>query len=315
MSRRGVALVAALMVLSLIALLLGAALAAFRLAARSAEFAKTDAVLTAAADYALNSVVASARQLRLDTLPLGIPDTVATSVAAAGGVAPVVVATRLANGVVWLVADVAEAGIVEGHRRVNVVAWWRPPGPMPPSPIAARGSVRLAAGVTFATDSLGAADCRTMSVTDVTTAPGATVVASPGVTSTMTAGAGDSTAYFLSTSQRALLAGSSGVVHVAGDTTIAGGAFTGILIVDGALTITGSFEITGVVASGGPIVALAGGLVVNGALMSFAAPNGGQPAIDLGPAAIRYSRCAVAAVFRGAIPLRPVAERSWAELF
>jgi hypothetical protein len=119
----------------------------------------------------------------------------------------------------------------------------------------------------------------------------------------------------LAASQLAQLVGDAGVTHVLGDTTIAGGSFTGVLIVEGVITITGPFAATGLVISRGPIVATAGGLRVTGAMMSFAGSSNAQLSMDIGPAAFRYSRCAVASVLRRAIPLRPVRERSWAELF
>src|SRR5262249_17262282 len=105
-SRRGVALFAALALLGLLALLVGGSLAAFRLRGRSSEFSTTDAMLTAAADYALDSVAASARTLGIDTLPLGVSKTFSLRVPGRDGLAPVVVATRLVNNVAWLVADI-----------------------------------------------------------------------------------------------------------------------------------------------------------------------------------------------------------------
>ena len=314
-ARAGVALFAALALLGIIALLVGGALAAFRLSARSSAFASTDAALTAAADYAVNAVVANARQLGLDTIPLGVARTYAPSVPAASGIVALVGVTRLADGVVWLVADVTASGTIDGRRRVNVVARWRSPGPLPSSSLVARGSVRLAAGVTFAADSIGDVDCRGASSTAVTIAPGAMVVSADTTTVSSMASAADSSTYFLAASQLTQLTAGAGVTRVTGDTTISGGSFDGVLIVDGALTIAGPFTASGLIISRGPIVALAGGLTVTGTMMSFARPPSSQPAIDVGPAAFRYSRCAVAAALRRAIPLRPVRERSWAELF
>lgn len=307
-SRAGVALFAALALLGLIALLIGGALAAFRLAARSSVLAHSDAVLDADADYVVNSVMSSARALGLDTLPIGIARTLQPSVPGSDGVAATVVATRLTGGVLWLVGEVTAAAPGEGRRRVNVVARWRPLGPMPPSPLVARGGVRLAADVTFAADTAGDIDCRSTPAASVTTAPGATVTSPVVVTAVASAVASDSSTYLLS-------AAGPGVVRVAGDTTITGGAFDGILIVGGALTITGPFVASGLVISRGPIVAVAGGLTVVGALMSFANSPDGQSAIELRAATIRYSCGAISTVFRRAVPLRPVRARSWAELF
>jgi hypothetical protein len=309
-SRTGVALFAALVLVGLLALVIGGGLAAFRLASRSSVLARTDAVLTAAADYAINSVASSARQLGLDTLSLGVPATLTPSVPGSTGAAPVVVATRLVNDVEWLVADVADTGVAGGHRRINLVARWRLPA-MPPSPLVARGNVRLA-GTTFDIDTTGDADCRATLVPPITLAPGASVASTPNVSASYNARAADSVMYLLAATQTSEF--TNVVRRIVGDTTIAGGSFEGILIVRGALTIAGPFSASGLIVSTGPIIAPGTGIVVTGAMMSFALP-GAQPAIDLGPAALHYSRCAVARALRMAIPLRPVRERSWAELF
>jgi hypothetical protein len=317
-SRRGVALFAALAVLGILALLVGGMLAAFRLTARSSEFSTTDAMLTAAADYALDSMAASARSLGIDTLPLGVSRTFPVGVPGTNGLTPVVVevvATRLVNDVAWLVADVAASGITGGHRRINLVARWRIPGRPPLSALVSRGSVRLAAGVTFTADSSVDAECGVQPAVAVTLAPGASVSSVDSVATSVSAKAADASTYLLAPSQLAQLTGAPGVARVSGDTAIAGGSFEGILIVDGSLTITGTFRATGLVVSRGPIHAAAGGLVVRGALMSFALPPNGQQAVELGPSSLRYSPCVVAAMLRKTVPLRPVRERSWAELF
>jgi hypothetical protein len=126
--------------------------------------------------------------------------------------------------------------------------------------------------------------------------------------------AADSNSYFLTRWQRAMLSSTAvGVRRVSGDTTIAGGVFDGILLVDGAVTVAGPWIVTGMVAAGGPIRALAGGLNVTGALLSAYAGPG--RAIDLSGAAIRFAPCVVAAALRRVSSPRLVRERSWAELY
>ena len=88
--------------------------------------------------------------------------------------------------------------------------------------------------------------------------------------------AGDSASYYLTGDQAAALEHAGNVRHVHGDTIIGGGSFDGILVVDGALTITGPFVATGVIVARGRIDARAGGLVVTGSLMSFAAGGRGR---------------------------------------
>jgi hypothetical protein len=179
-----------------------------------------------------------------------------------------------------------------------------------------RGDVRLATGVSFDVDTSGDADCRATASRAVMLAPGATLTSAAGVSFSSSASAADSSTYLLTAPQlHAISVNGVGVTHVAGDTTIAGGSFVGLLIVDGVLTITGPFTASGLIVSRGPIVALNGGLAVTGVMMSFAPPSVSQPAIDVGPANFFYSRCAVIGAIRRAVPLRPVRERSWAELF
>jgi hypothetical protein len=186
---------------------------------------------------------------------------------------------------------------------------------MPPTALVSRGNVRLAGGVAFDVDTSSAADCVATSGGGVTLAPGAAVTSPVSVPTSLSPRAADSSTYLLTSAQIAQLAGGFGMIRVTGDTTIAGGSLEGILIVEGALTITGPFVVSGLVVARGPIVAVAGGLSVTGAMLSFATTTGSQLAIDAGPAVFRYSRCAVALALRRAVPLRPVRERSWAELF
>ncbi len=113
----------------------------------------------------------------------------------------------------------------------------------------------------FAPDTTGDVDCRAVPAVDVRVAPGAVVAPANGATVASTPAANDSATYLLAPSQIAGLVAGPGVTHVMGDTTITGGAFQGILIVDGALTIAGPFTVTGLVVARRSIVATAGGLV------------------------------------------------------
>ena len=70
---RGVALFAALALMSVIALLVAGAAASTRASQRASRLARTDASLTTAADYALANVLADARGLGFADLPLGRP--------------------------------------------------------------------------------------------------------------------------------------------------------------------------------------------------------------------------------------------------
>ena len=122
----------------------------------------------------------------------------------------------------------------------------------------------------------------------------------------------DSVALFQSTRQLAALDSTPGVLHVRGDTTIASGAFNGILLVDGTLVIDGPFVLTGLAIVRGAIRSTHG-LTVVGALVSQA--SGVGPGVDLAGATMRFAPCVTARALRAAAPPRTVRGRAWAELF
>src|SRR5262249_23612454 len=124
--------------------------------------------------------------------------------------------------------------------------------------------------------------------------------------------AADSNSYLRTEHQRSILNSDLSVTHVIGDTTIAGGSFDGILIVDGALTITGPFHVTGLVVASGPVRS-SGGFTLTGALLAaYAAPD---RALDLSGATLKFAPCVVAFRLRQSTVPRRVRERAWSELF
>jgi hypothetical protein len=104
-------------------------------------------------------------------------------------------------------------------------------------------------------------------------------------------------------------------VHVRGDTTIAGGSFSGILFVDGSITVAGPFTVAGLVVARGSISAITGGFSLSGAMMAFGNPTRAGTAIELAHAMIRYAPCVVLNSVRRNDRPRPVIRRNWAELF
>jgi hypothetical protein len=315
--RRGIALLAALALMALIALLVVGAQATSSLAQRGSRFAYTGSLLTSAADYGLNSILADPETYGLAELPLGQARSWVVPFPAQPPVRLDVSATRLRSGIVWLVANASVSGLDSAQRRFNLVARFPVLGGVPPAAIVSRGGVSVGRDVTLSVDVAPEADCATPPVADLVVAPGAGV-GGPGAAIVRVAEqtlAGDSAAYYLTSDQVAALEDAGNVRHVRGDTVIGGGAFDGILIVDGALTIAGPFIASGIIVARGRIDARAGGLVMAGSLMSFATADAGTNAIDLASATVRYSACAVARSLRMAAPLRPVHQRSWAELF
>lgn len=315
--RQGIALLAALALMALIALLVVGAQSTSSLAQRGARLAYGGALLTSAADYGLNTVLADPAGYGLAELPLGQARTWAVPFPAEPPVHLDVSATRLRGGLIWLVANASLAGLDSAQRRFNLIARFPALGAAPTAAIVSRGGVSIGHDVALSVDVAPEADCASPPVADVIVAPGA-ATGGEGAANVRAAEqtlAGDSASYFLTGGQVAALERGGNVRHVHGDTVIAGGSFDGILIVDGALTIAGPFIASGLIVARGRIDAHSGGLVMAGSLMSFARAVPGMSAIDLASAAVRYSGCAVARSLRMAAPLRPVRQRSWAELF
>jgi len=314
-SRPGIALVAALGFMTLLALMVAGAFAASLAGERSSRLAQSDAVLGASADYALTTVLADPRGHGLADLPFGQARSFDVAVPDAPGVRATVGVTRLPAGELWLVADAALAGVDRGHRRINMVARFPLLVALPAAAVVARGDVVARDSVSFSTDASGDPDCAVSSGMSVITSPGSTASIADSTRAGVVASAGDSATYYMKARQLATLDRSAAVVHVHGDTAIAGGAFNGVLFVDGSITVTGPFTATGLVIARGSIAATAGAFSMSGAIMAYGDPARGTIAVELARATIRYAPCVVASVLRRATMPAPVARRSWAELF
>ena len=308
-SRRGIALFAALSLAMVVGLLVTGAVATTRVMQRGWRVERTDAELTMDADAALSAVLAKQHALGLADTPLGQPVPLSIPLANGPGTASVSV-TRLPAGVLWMVAEVSRSD--GGYRRANLVARF-PSVLHGNAAIMTRGDVELASDVSIRSDSVGEADCDDPRGAVVDVVSGAKVASADSSVAVSSGEASDSAAYLLTAFQLAALRRTGRFDHVLGDTTIAGGAFDGILVVDGALTITGPFTATGLLVARGPIVAE--GVSVTGSVRSFAQPGIGKLAIKFSGASIRYSRCVVERAFRRALDAHPVARRSWAEIF
>lgn len=315
-SRRGVALFAALAFTAIIGLLIGGLVASGRWARRAVMSTQADAQLTAAADFALMSIIAEHRTRRLADLPLGRSGVFADVAAGDGSVEATVSATRLARDVLWLVGEARPRSQWSGMRRVNLIARWRLVGPIPDAPIVARGNVRLGSSVAIQIDSTGDADCRAeLFGAQVIVGTDAVVAFADTLRVRHAPTADDSASYFLAPSQRSLVENAPGVVRVAHDTTIAGGGFDGVLLVDGNLVITGPFIGSGVIVTRGVIDARDGNVSFDGVLMSFAPRDDARFAVDLGAGTVRFARCEIAQTMRRLSPLRVVRARGWSEMF
>lgn len=312
--RPGIALFAALSLLTLLAILIVGGVATASLAERSVRASRDDAVLSAGGDYAVNTVLADPVRYGLATLPLGAPTRFSIPTGDVAGSRADVVATRLANDVLWIVADVRGRDDLSAHRRINVVAAFPALVPIPQAVVVARGGVRVGSDVRFTSDSIGDADCRGAAAADLELTPAATLSIADSTRVSRQPRAADSSTYYFGSPVLAALTGRT-VLRTAGDTTLTGGRVDGILIVNGSLTIAGAVQVTGFVVARGPIVATAGVLNLSGAMLSFAPAAPGAWAVDLAHASLRYSRCDIRAAVRGASVLKADRERGWAELF
>ena len=314
-SRRGIALVAALALMTLLGFLIAGAFAASMSSERASRLGFTDARLTTSADYAVATILGNPSTYGLADLPLGVARSYDVTVPGAERVRATVSATRLPSAVLWLVADVSLDGVDQGHRRINLVARFPVPIVVPDAGIVSRRDVSIGDSVSFTTDSSSHPECITVMAGDVVVAPGARVTGNDSVRASVQDSAADSSSYMLTNRQLAALDSAPTVVHVRGDTTIGGGTFAGILIVDGSIIVTGPFEVTGLMVARETISITTGSLTITGAMMAYGASLTDTPAITAAHAVIRYSRCVILTALRRASNPRPVRERAWAELF
>lgn len=313
------ALASALGILMVLGLLMAGAVAASTRARRTARVADDEAGLSAAADDAAYGVLQGSTGGELADLPLGRATIYDISDPAARGVAARVAVTHLPADLLWIVADAIATPGFDAERRVNLVAAFPVAGRPAAAAIVSRGNVSLGPRVQFVPDAVGEADCATTGAPNLVIAPGASASAGPGLRIETRDAASDSSSYLLTARQLELLRGRPGVLYVAGDTTIADGAFDGILIVMGTLTITGPVSATGLVVAGWAVHAAGAALTLTGGLMAFAPPGAvGDTAADalvLTDGTIRYAPCVIARALRRAAPPKPLRDRGWIELF
>jgi hypothetical protein len=301
--------------MTLLGLIIAGAFAASLSSERSSRLLYTDAHLAAAADYAMYTILADPRGFRLGEISLGHAQVYAIAVPGAADIRASVAVTRLPYGVLWMVADVSTTGVDQGHRRINLVARFPSLGAIAEAGIVARGNVIVRDAVSFVPDTNTDSECGTSGSPDIIVAPASTIVAGDGVRTSMRQSAADSVTYYMLPRQLALLDSSESVVHVRGDTTIAGGTFSGVIVADGSITVTGAFTAVGLLVARGSISALADGFSMTGAMLAFGANSGSRPTIEVAHTIIRFSPCAITTALRLALRPKPVTQRSWVELF
>jgi hypothetical protein len=101
-----------------------------------------------------------------------------------------------------------------------------------------------------------------------------------------------------------------GNVHLNGN-----GRGQGILLVNGDLEINGTFDFNGIIIVRDDITRGTGAATINGAILARNVNLADGGMFWAGTQNVQYSKCAVESALRGSAILRPVRERSWAQLF
>jgi hypothetical protein len=275
----------------MLGLLMAGAIAVAANGQHAARLSMTDGVLIGAADYAAGELLADPHRFGLSDLPLGRAASFAMTVPGVANIQSSATVTRLPAAVYWVVGRAAMPGTDSARRTVNVVARTIWIGTPPAAPFVARGTTVLSPDVSVEVEPGGEPDCAAAAV--------------PATIETA-----DSVALF-ETPEAFSLQNAVGVRIVRRDTVITSGAFDGILMVEGDLTVDGAFDMRGLIVARGRVRSSIG-LRLTGAVVSRAA---GPAAIDLRGAAVRYSPCLVASIVRRLSSIEVVRGWGWTELF
>ncbi len=283
-SRRGIALVTALGMTTLLGLLIAGAVAASTLAHRTATAQLDRAPLVAALDVAAVQTLAIADGLQLAALMPGSSTTFVVAPPRSGRARASASVTAIGQGILWIALDARALADSTHRRRASLIARYPLAAVIPTAPVTSQDSAIISTDVSIGADS----SC-----------------AGGGV---MSRRSSDSTTLYAAAWQEALMVSAPNVWRVGRDTTIGAVSYEGILLSDGDLTIDGSAELRGLVIAHGRL-RVRGGVRVTGALVSQ------QSGVEISASQIRFSPCLVGRVLRRAAGARTVHGRSWAELF
>lgn len=263
--RDGMALVATIAVVSLVAILGVATLSLSSRLKQGNSLSLRTAHSDAAAMFGLGSAVAEWRPRSLGELSIGATRRFAVETGMPVGV--VVSVTRVDAEIFWVVAEVTASD--GSMRRENMLLRVRRPR----------------ADVVASADSSNVSDLDGLSIDSLADAADVSVPAG------------------------ASWVPVDGVVHAPGDLFVAGGSATGILIVEGRLFLTAAFVYSGIVVARGGIDASGAGSSLRGSVRV----SGGVPLS--GTLAFIRSVPDVEVVLAKSLRPRPVAGRSWSELY
>ncbi|MFN2318027.1 MAG: hypothetical protein ABR551_06810 [Gemmatimonadales bacterium] len=111
------------------------------------------------------------------------------------------------------------------------------------------------------------------------------------------------------------------IVHVTGDFKVTAGGGgrrgQGVLLVEGDFSIAGNFEFTGILIVLGSVDMKGTGNKITGAVLtnSTSGASVGEESTIAGNPNVLYSSCAISAVLASGARARPLAERSWVQLY
>jgi hypothetical protein len=106
----------------------------------------------------------------------------------------------------------------------------------------------------------------------------------------------------------------SPIIYFNGNVKVSTGRGQGILLIDGDFSITGNFSWTGLVIATGQVQTGNGTSNVSGAIMANNFNIGDQTSFS-GTPVVSYSKCAIDYVLNNTAIARPLAMRSWAQVF
>lgn len=104
------------------------------------------------------------------------------------------------------------------------------------------------------------------------------------------------------------------IIYRNGNLRVQNGRGQGIILVEGDFEVRGNFEFNGVVIVRGQMSTQGTGNKITGAVLAQNAELGDETTI-IGNPVVNYSACAVERALRGNAALKPLAERSWAQLY
>jgi hypothetical protein len=326
--RAGIALVAVLSTLALLAVLTAGSLATTSALRSGARLGIAGTQTMTATEFALELPAAEWRSRAVADLAVGATTSWADGTGA-------VAITRISPTLVWMVAE--GRGHPDALRRAGRVLR------IPDLPfdslgiVTAAGPVVVGNNVTIAPPTSLESLCGADLLGRIVLAQGQTVRDMEGSTVTSppsVARANDTTVYkgidrlmslYLGSIAEVSLPGGASItlagpeqfVHAAGSIAVTGGAGAGILYVDGALEISGQTTFSGLIVATGGVTLSGGPTSITGLIVSGPGPDPVHPATTYlaGVATLRPALCAVRAALQSLIPPRPVGGRSWAELY